>query len=349
MASHPRKRSAFTLIELLVVIAIIAILIALLLPAVQKVRAAAARAQCMNNLKQIGIALIAYHGERKHFPPGMARISHMDEYGTSSGAYNATFWSHFLLPYMEQKELFQLAPLVSYPDWTKGSYLQAVQAYLTILRCPATTDDFSYTTNSGGTIPNRYAISYAMNASGSVGNPASGGGAAECMLHIDDGTWQPSGGFNNWGLYIDYPYRRDGAFFQNSITRITDVKDGCSNTVACGERYRVLTNPSLYPETEYGHGDEYGTWALGTVWAENHMETALGSIGIPLGYIGETTTYIRFAASNTAGAYTSLHPGGQVNFLFLDGSVRTLNPTIADSVRLALGTIKGGETVAVPP
>ena len=126
------------------------------------------------------------------------------------------------------------------------------------------------------------------------------------------------------------------------------VTDGTSNTMAAGERVRLITNPALYPENEYRNGDEYGTWLVGTMWAENHMEAATGSIGIPLNYNPQTTSYIRFAASNTAGAFSSRHTSGVVNILLLDGSVRSLAPGTSDGVRLALGTIAGGET-ATPP
>src|SRR5689334_1269319 len=105
MLTYLRRRPGFTLIELLVVIAIIAILIALLVPAVQKVREAAARTQCANNLKQIGLSLHAYHDVRKYLPPGMARFDHADD----GGPYTATFWSYFILPYIDQTPLYNSA------------------------------------------------------------------------------------------------------------------------------------------------------------------------------------------------------------------------------------------------
>ena len=347
MTSTCNRRTAFTLIELLVVIAIIAVLIALLVPAVQQVREAANRAQCTNNMKQIGLAFHGYHDVYGQLPPALARHDHMDD----GGPYNTTFWSYLILPYLEQDPIFEMAPLVTTPVWTRGNYLAACEAQLSVFRCPSSSDDLTY--NSGG-IPERFAISYAVVGSGSIGNPYAAnipgnGGAGECILHMDDGTWQNTGGFKNWGMYNDLFYRRDGAFNQNTITQLTQVTDGTSNTVAAGERVRLLKDPNLFPDNEYGHGDEYGTWAMGTTWAENHLEECLGSIGIPLNYNGESGgSYIRFAASNTGGCYSSDHSNKGVNFVFLDGSVHFLAANTSDKVRMALGTISGGETDPVP-
>ncbi len=347
-------RSGFTLIELLVVIAIIAILIGLLLPAIQKVRESAARTQCSNNLKQIGIALQTYHEAFEVLPPGMARISYEDEYGVSppspSGLYNATYWSYFLLPYLEQMALYQTIPFVALPDWSQGNYLLAVQTPLSVLRCPSSPDQTSYNTTTGGDIPNRYAISYALVCSGNLGNPASALGSGACMLEEDDGGWQTSGGYNGWGLYTTYnSYIRDGPFYQNSLVTLNQVTDGTSNTAAAGERIRLLTNPALFPEnTPYQSGDEYGTWSLGSNWAENHMEGALGSIGIPFNSNAQGNSYNRMEASLTGGAYSSNHIGKGVSFVFLDGSVHFLAANTADSVRLALGTIAGNDSATLP-
>jgi prepilin-type processing-associated H-X9-DG protein len=282
----------------------------------------------------------------------MARNSYEDEYGNQTGNYQATFWSYFILPYVEQNGLYADAPFIEYPNWTTGAYLMAAQQVLPVFRCPATTDALFYTTTANGTITNRFAASYALVASGEVGNPyySNFGLYNTCPLYLDDGTWQAFGGFNGWGIYIDAPttspYGRDGAFGQNTMTKLTHVTDGTSNTAAAGERYRVMNNPAFYPENI----NEYGTWTMGTMLAENQVQTAYTSIGIPFNYNYTLTesSYDRFPASNTAGAFSSNHISHGINTLFLDGSVHFLASNTSDQVRAAIGSMAGGEEITIP-
>jgi prepilin-type N-terminal cleavage/methylation domain-containing protein len=332
MTTHRRLRRGFTLVELLVVIAIIAVLIALLVPAVQKVRAAAAQTQCGNNLKQIGLALQNYHSIFGRLPPGVAR-SGRDQ------PSNATYWSYFILPYIEQNSLYDTIPLVQYPNWSKGNYLAAAQAPLPIFRCPASTDQDTYRTSSGGNIFTRFPISYAAVASGSIGNPESLWGAGETAYNFDDGRYANSGGFNNWGSFQGTRFRRDGAFYQNSMVTLLQVTKGTSNVVAVGERVRLITDPTTYPM----QNTEYGTWAMGSNWSLHFQMGALGTTGAPFNYNCQAkgTCSNQDEAYTTAGCFSSGHTNG-VLFVYLDGHVDFFSNSTIDSIRWSIGVIDNG-------
>jgi prepilin-type N-terminal cleavage/methylation domain-containing protein/prepilin-type processing-associated H-X9-DG protein len=193
-------RPAFTLIELLVVIAIITILIGLLLPAVQKVREAAARSQCLNNLKQMGLALHNYHDSHRSLPPGY----------TASGAYvdgtNDTTpgwgWATYILPYLEQGNLFN--------QFNLGQPVQnytGIQTMLKLYLCPS--DIYP-------TAP--FAVTNAFGSTLTIGAPCS---YAVCNGDDASDTADPTG---------------NGVFYRNSQTRLTDITDGTSQTILAGDR-----------------------------------------------------------------------------------------------------------------
>src|SRR5580765_8499297 len=136
---HPftKRRSAFTLIELLVVIAIIAILIALLVPAVQKVREAAARTQCINNLKNIGLALHGYHDSKKALPPGAA--NDVAPFGIAGGNMWGSSWKVYILPHIEQSSIFNKWVFDAHSGYIAPNVNLVNNLTLAVYRCPSTT------------------------------------------------------------------------------------------------------------------------------------------------------------------------------------------------------------------
>jgi len=329
-----RTRSpGFTLIELLVVIAIIAILIGLLLPAVQKVREAAARLQCQNNLKQLGLAMHGYHDAMGTLPPscwkqGIKDPANYPAYPWNPSAYH---WSYLILPFIEQDNLYKSIPLVLNPNWTTGPYVAALQTHLKIFRCPSTSDSLVYDdTYNSATVKQRYAVSYGVVISGSIGNPSTTR-ANEQASYLDDGSPGAANGPFNFPM-LDHA-RFDGPFNQNVTYRFTDISDGLSNTAAIGERYR----------TDTAGGWAY--WAIGDPDAQDRHLHFSGTTGIPFNILVTPTNQNNPRRVNFAG-FRSRHVRG-VNFVFMDGSVRFLGDATSDAARLAIGTRSGGEVLVL--
>src|SRR5579875_1337751 len=193
-------RTAFTLIELLVVLAILGILLSLLLPAVQKVRESAARSQCQNNLKQLGLALHNYHDVHQGFPPGYAAaMPYIDGATDTAPGWG---WGAFLLPYLEQNNLYAQLNLV---QPVEGS--PAIQTMLKVYLCP-----------SDPTPTVAFAVSDGFGATRALAAPCS---YAACCGNDESEVTDPTG---------------LGVFYRNSRIRLTDISDGTSQTLLVGDK-----------------------------------------------------------------------------------------------------------------
>jgi len=193
---HLRTRKAFTQIELLVVIAVIAILIALLLPAVQQAREAARRSTCKNNLKQLGLGLMNYHGNYRMFPYGW------DQHGTG--------WSAMILLFVDKNPFYSRLIFDESADWqTPGPNRDVCEVAMPIFRCP--TASISELFNNSG-IPKRRPCFYIGCASGTKMNDDS----------LPGSIGEPG---------ID----QDGVFYGHRCVSTKDLSDGTSNIVLLGE------------------------------------------------------------------------------------------------------------------
>jgi prepilin-type N-terminal cleavage/methylation domain-containing protein len=332
---RPRRTSGFTLIELLVVIAIIAILIALLVPAVQKVRVAAASTQCMNNLKQIGLALHSYHDVNKKFPSGhIEKCPSGTKPGSGDGCTYFSCWSIAILPYLEQEALFR-----SYKDDPTPNYMPGYpqneifsQQFVATYNCPMDL-------RAGNLVaPETLA-------------PHGGGQPATPLLYMASSYRAMSGiadvkTSDTFSGYWDevqqalliHPQGK-GAFHGDGYSglapeRMATIVDGTSNTLFVGER--AMSN---HP-------------GRGAFWANSFNLYSMGAVYPPQGFPNPQETldpdYDKCAtltgnANYCKYGWSSLH--FLINFLYGDGSVRGISPNIDLNVLAGLSTVAGNEVI----
>jgi prepilin-type N-terminal cleavage/methylation domain-containing protein/prepilin-type processing-associated H-X9-DG protein len=325
---HPETaRRGFTLIELLVVIAIIAILIGLLLPAVQKVREAAARMQCANNLKQLTLAMHNYHDQNGKFPSG----------GERAGVVRYLIgWPAQIFPHMEEGnrrdtiDAFTANALITVQPWRLTAtphngqhaiYINPVKMFT----CPASElgtlspDAYVVTSAPELTAVKQAALHYRAN-----------GGAA--TVGLVQGTWSR----HAW-------YSTSGIVYPESKVRMTDISDGTSNTLLFGETSSAQGRALL--SRGWG-GIQPWTWGF-----YNYNDAAPASpnngwlmidhkvLTFPIGYAG--------AFSTNETPYTSAHSGGGVNVALCDGSIRFLPKSTDLAILQRLATRAGGEVVTL--
>jgi prepilin-type N-terminal cleavage/methylation domain-containing protein/prepilin-type processing-associated H-X9-DG protein len=330
-----RKRSAFTLIELLVVIAIIAILIALLVPAVQKVREAAARTQCINNLKQMGLACHSFNDVYKRLP---AALIHSGRYNNRNNKPYAgpevsyigqpyQIFNHTgfiaLLPYIDQGPLHKnynyafvgstSSPygIPTGPDPRPNPNRIVASTHLAVFTCPSDTNPAPTVTNVPRT-----------------------------MNFYEREDARRSNYLFNCGATTDYNANYDtiaaasrGVFGNNGAAAIGSMKDGTSNTLMIGE------SRQLHTSTSYGPYWGTGTHTAVHGYVPNYQYTP----NYPYGNCGGSPTL----KCQYAWGYGSWHTG-TTNFVFCDGTVRNIADNIVFATFKALVTPDNGEVVSLP-
>jgi prepilin-type N-terminal cleavage/methylation domain-containing protein/prepilin-type processing-associated H-X9-DG protein len=359
--SARRVSGGFTLIELLVVIAVIGILIGLLMPAVQAAREAARRSQCTNNMKQIALGALNFEGVYRQFPPGINVSQNSTDPNPGynnpppfAGPYVGCL--AYLLPYVEQGNVYQNIPLTLFdPNTTQGAwaysygpfdfndpnvpaqyqngtgrgYPKALNTRIETFMCPSDSpgggylvlDAYGFYEGSPG-----YFVDWVYNFPsygaelGRSNYVGVAGGYGDVSLN------DPSPAHQAWA-----PFK--GIYYENSQTKVADITDGTSNTMAFGESLGLL-HTNGYREAEISW---MGAGAMGTKWSLSPLYGPTGDGGPNAPTSQNDYTFWQFQ---------SLHPG-VVNFAFADGSIHAISKTSDFYVYVYLSGMADGRVASV--
>jgi prepilin-type N-terminal cleavage/methylation domain-containing protein/prepilin-type processing-associated H-X9-DG protein len=302
-------RGAMTLVELLVVMAIIGVLVALLLPAVQRVREAANRMSCGNKLKQLGLAMHQHHDAYGLFPPGVVVAPFTVPQGNIvQGGHG---FAPFLLPFVEQDAL---ASIYRWDKRCQGPENQRVAAVpLWIMQCPSAEANRWVT-----------AVEDPMNYSY--------GGKGACGDYT--GVRDIDTALVDLGL-VDPAANYDGVLTKNYLTRLAEITDGTSQTI-------LLTESAGRPTLWRAGRRVSGTYALAGAWISGNLTFGQGSTPDGISQPGPCA----INCTNDREVY-SFHPSG-ANAIFADGSVHFLSANIDIRIFARLATRAGGEVATIP-